>query len=190
MQVPFHFRLLSWNLNDAPCMKEAGNLWERSTPSGELSSGRVGSGPGNGEGLGAGSRDRQEMHTCGSSSLGFGGLDQGVSSWCSLQRNPETETRKPAAAGSMLLVCPLEITDTKPIRRKISDVADWPALWYPENRWNFLSACSRTEPNSKIRIIHGSAHRSANGVAMPTDEDDQDGHFFYNHPERGAYSAA
>ena len=39
-------------------------------------------------------------------------------------------------------------------------------------------------------IIHGSAHRGANGVAMPTDEDDQDGHFFYNHPERGAYSAA
>jgi len=25
---------------------------------------------------------------------------------------------------------------------------------------------------------------------MPTDEDDQDSHFFYNHPERGAYSAA
>jgi len=25
---------------------------------------------------------------------------------------------------------------------------------------------------------------------MPTDEDGQDGHFFYNHPERGAYSAA
>ena len=39
-------------------------------------------------------------------------------------------------------------------------------------------------------IIHGSAHRGANGVAMPTDEDDQDGHFFYNNPERGAYSAA
>ena len=39
-------------------------------------------------------------------------------------------------------------------------------------------------------IIHGSAHRGANGMAMPTDEDDQDGHFFYNHPERGAYSAA
>jgi len=39
-------------------------------------------------------------------------------------------------------------------------------------------------------IIHGSAHRGANGVAMSTDEDDQDGHFFYNHPERGAYSAA
>ena len=32
--------------------------------------------------------------------------------------------------------------------------------------------------------------RGANGVAMPTDEDDQDGHFFYNHPERGAYFAA
>ena len=39
-------------------------------------------------------------------------------------------------------------------------------------------------------IIHGSAHRGANGVAMPTDEGDQDGHFFYNHPERGAYFAA
>jgi len=24
-------------------------------------------------------------------------------------------------------------------------------------------------------------------MAMPTDEDDQDGHFFYNHPKRGAY---
>ena len=43
---------------------------------------------------------------------------------------------------------------------------------------------------SKHLIIHGSAHRGANGVAMPTDEDDQDGHFFYNHPERGAYFAA
>ena len=39
-------------------------------------------------------------------------------------------------------------------------------------------------------IIHGSAHRGANGVAMPTDKDDQDGHFFYNHPERGGYFAA
>jgi len=27
-------------------------------------------------------------------------------------------------------------------------------------------------------------------VAVPTDEDDQHGHFFYNHPERGAYFAA
>jgi len=25
---------------------------------------------------------------------------------------------------------------------------------------------------------------------MPTDEDDQDGHFFYNPPEREAYPAA
>ena len=32
--------------------------------------------------------------------------------------------------------------------------------------------------------------KGANGVAMPTDEDDQDGHFFSNHPERGAYFAA
>jgi hypothetical protein len=34
-------------------------------------------------------------------------------------------------------------------------------------------------------IIHGPAHRGANGAAMPTDEDDQDGHLFYSHSERG-----
>ena len=34
-------------------------------------------------------------------------------------------------------------------------------------------------------IIHGPAYRGANGAAMPTDEDDQDGHFFFTHPERG-----
>ena len=37
---------------------------------------------------------------------------------------------------------------------------------------------------------HGPAHRGANGAAMPTGEDDQDGHFFFNHPARGGYSAA
>ena len=37
-------------------------------------------------------------------------------------------------------------------------------------------------------IIHGPAHRGADGAAMPTD--DQDDHFFFNHPERGGYSAA
>jgi len=46
-----------------------------------LSSERVGSGPGGiWEGLRAGSRDRQEIDTLGGSSLGFGVLDQGVSS--------------------------------------------------------------------------------------------------------------
>ena len=34
-------------------------------------------------------------------------------------------------------------------------------------------------------VIHSPAHRGANGAAMPTDEDDQDGHLFFNHPERG-----
>ena len=34
-------------------------------------------------------------------------------------------------------------------------------------------------------IIHGPAYRGANGAAMPTDEDDQDGHFYFNQPERG-----
>jgi len=41
----------------------------------------------------------------------------------------------------------------------------------------------------KAVIIHGPAHRGANGAAMPTDEDDQDDHFFLNHPERGGYPA-
>jgi len=34
-------------------------------------------------------------------------------------------------------------------------------------------------------IIQGPAHRGANGVAMPSSEDDQDDHFIFNHPERG-----
>ena len=33
-------------------------------------------------------------------------------------------------------------------------------------------------------IIHDPTHHGANGAAMPTDEDDQDGNFFFNHPER------
>ena len=33
--------------------------------------------------------------------------------------------------------------------------------------------------------IHDPAHHGANGAATPTDEDDQDGHYFFNHPERG-----
>ena len=37
---------------------------------------------------------------------------------------------------------------------------------------------------------HGTAHRGASGVAMPTDEDDQDDHFLFNHPERGGNFAA
>ena len=36
----------------------------------------------------------------------------------------------------------------------------------------------------------GPPPRGANSAAMPTDEYDQDGHFFFNHPERGGYSAA
>jgi len=34
-------------------------------------------------------------------------------------------------------------------------------------------------------ITHGPAQRGAYGAAMPTDEGDQDGHFFFNHPEKG-----
>ena len=39
-------------------------------------------------------------------------------------------------------------------------------------------------------LIIGPAHRCANGAAMPTDEGNQDGHFFFNHPEREGYFAA
>ena len=49
-----------------------------------------------------------------------------------------------------------------------------------------LCVASKTED----LIIHGPAHRGANGAAMPTDEGDQDGHFFFNYPERGDYPAA
>ena len=39
-------------------------------------------------------------------------------------------------------------------------------------------------------VIHGPAHRGANGAAMPTDEGDQGSLFFFNHNERGGYSTA
>ena len=35
-------------------------------------------------------------------------------------------------------------------------------------------------------ITHGPAHRGVNGAAMPTDEDDQDGHIFSAIPRGGA----
>ena len=38
---------------------------------------------------------------------------------------------------------------------------------------------------SRDLIIHDPVHHGANGAAMPTDEDNQGGHFFFNHPERG-----
>ena len=34
-------------------------------------------------------------------------------------------------------------------------------------------------------IVHDPAHGGANGAAMLTDEDDQDGNFFLDHPKRG-----
>ena len=33
-------------------------------------------------------------------------------------------------------------------------------------------------------IIHGTAHRGANGAAMPTDKDEHDGNFLFSHLER------
>ena len=40
--------------------------------------------------------------------------------------------------------------------------------------------CSRLLLNrARDLVIHGPAHRGANGEAMPTDEGDQDGDFFF-----------
>jgi hypothetical protein len=52
--------------------------------------------------------------------------------------------------------------------------------------------CCVTKNLNRARdlIIHDPAHHGANGAAMPTDEGDQDGHFLFNHPERGDYPAA
>jgi len=100
-----------------------------------LSSGCVGSGPRDGEGLGAGSRDRQEIYTCGSSSPGFGGLVQGVSSWCSSPRKPGNGNQKTVAGMSNR-----NHRQTANQTAIITDFADWRALWsvvwlwYPESR--------------------------------------------------------
>jgi len=48
---------------------------------------------------------------------------------------------------------------------------------------------SKTTPGF-LFVIHVPSHRGANGAAMPTDEDDQVGHFFFNHPEREGYFSA
>ena len=51
--------------------------------------------------------------------------------------------------------------------------------------------CARLLLNrARDLITHDPAHHGANGAAMPTDEDDQDGHFFFNHPEGEDYPAA
>jgi len=44
--------------------------------------------------------------------------------------------------------------------------------------------------STKTKIEIDPTHHGANGAAMPTDEGDQDGHFLFNHPERGDYPAA
>ena len=71
------------------------------------------------------------------------------------------------------------------------DAAHFAGNGLPRHHQDLGSAFARLLlDRARDLIIHGSAHRGANGVAMPTDEDDQDGHFFYNRPERGAYFAA
>jgi len=54
--------------------------------------------------------------------------------------------------------------------------------------WVFCYCSSSPVHRARDLIVHGPAHRGANGAAMPTD--DHDGHFFFNHPERWGYFAA
>jgi len=61
---------------------------------------------------------------------------------------------------------------------------------HPEGLWAHGSprlgpSPPRPHPGPHQLIIHSPAHRGANGAAVPSDEDEQDGHFFFNHPERG-----
>ena len=71
--------------------------------------------------------------------------------------------------------------------------------WELDREVRRLASCIQVlkRPNTELSRIRGrcegfcyknSAHRGANGLAMPTDEDDQDGHFFYNHPRGGPTS--
>jgi len=83
-------------------------------------SGRVGSGPGGWEGLGAGSRDKQEIYTCGAVA-GLWWVGAGRELWvlvAAKTRKQKPETRKPVAVGNSSLVCPIEITDNWPIKRE------------------------------------------------------------------------
>jgi len=55
----------------------------------------------------------------------------------------------------------------------------------------WLSICLSVVTKSTVYIRWITVSKNgANGAAMRTDENDQDGRFFYNHPERGGYFAA
>ena len=85
--------------------------WERPTPGGERRSNQQqarGQRPGGMGMLGAGSRDRQEIYTCGGSSVPNPNPRRALVGWCRARalgarnsENPETETRTPLAVGSI-----------------------------------------------------------------------------------------
>ena len=55
----------------------------------------------------------------------------------------------------------------------------------------FLDGPFEGVKNRRILKAWGhTAHRGANIAVMPTDEDDQDDRFFFNHPKRVGYFAA
>ena len=62
-----------------------------------------------------------------------------------------------------------------------------------QKAWGHMAYCGWARlllNRARDLIIHGPAHRGANGAAMPTGEGDLEGDFFFNQPERGGYSAA
>ena len=66
-------------------------------------------------------------------------------------KNPETETRKPAAVYAS---CMSNRNHQHPANQTqiITDVADWAALWYPRTG-KFLNACFRTEPQAYRALL-------------------------------------
>ena len=72
-------------------------------------------------------------------------------------------------------------------------ILGWTQFWDGHNRDPFYMYfliislcrfCPRGGHLNRARdlIIHDPAHHGANGAAMPTDEDDQDSHFFLHAP--------
>ena len=62
-----------------------------------------------------------------------------------------------------------------------------------QKAWGHTAHCGWARPlpdRAWDLITHGPTHRGANGAAIPTIEDDQDGRFFSNHPGRGGNCAA
>ena len=72
----------------------------------------------------------------------------------------------------------------EPTPRALPQISPWQLRWQPRQLQVHVRA--RVEKKSEQhQLLSKTAHRGANGAAMPTDEDDHDDNFLFNHPERG-----